>query len=141
MVLRALEVTGSRLMLEDIVDVGSYAVTYKIPERVNVASGDSWEETFDVDRYEQTVSFSTAVIPVTSPFAESYAEFEHSAQAPIQSASMRVYLDGSVVREQPRLYVLRGEKMSLSLGEDPFLQLRLLPQGEFEDKRGVIRRR
>ncbi len=134
-------VTGSRITPEDIADVGSYAVTYNIPGRVNVSSSDDAPDTFDVDRYEQSVSFSTVLIPVTSPLAELEASFEHAAQAPIQEGNVRVYLDGSFVGSQRKLYVRPGEVMSLSLGEDPFLQVRVLPQGEYEQKRGVIRRR
>ncbi|MEM6818929.1 MAG: mucoidy inhibitor MuiA family protein [Pseudomonadota bacterium] len=139
--LQEIVVTGSRITPEDIADVGSYAVTYNIPGRVNVTSSDDAPDTFDVDRYEQAVSFSTVLIPLTSPLAELEASFEHSAQAPIQESTVRVYLDGSFVGSQRKLYVRPGELMSLSLGEDPFLQVRVLPQGEYEQKRGVIRRR
>ncbi|MEL7024993.1 MAG: mucoidy inhibitor MuiA family protein [Pseudomonadota bacterium] len=131
-------VTGSRLVTRD---VGAYGVTYAIPGRVSIEDDADSENNFDIDRYETSITLVTAVAPVTSSLAFLEAQFNHTADAPIQGGDMRAYLDGTFVGERGGQYVRPGEKTSVSLGVDPLLEVRVLPQGDYEDEKGVIRKR
>ncbi|MEL7313226.1 MAG: mucoidy inhibitor MuiA family protein [Pseudomonadota bacterium] len=131
-------VTGSRINRPD---VGAYGVTYRIPGRVSIEDDAASASNFDVDTYETTVDLITTVIPVTSTVAVLDARFKHTAEAPIQGGTVRTYLDGAFVGLRDSYYVRPGEDTRVPLGVDPFVEVRVVPQGDFEDKKGVIRKR
>ncbi|MEM7764774.1 MAG: mucoidy inhibitor MuiA family protein [Pseudomonadota bacterium] len=134
-------VTGSRIAPSNSVEVSDFSVDYSIPGRVTLSSNADNASSFDIDSYDADIKLVTTVIPVSStlPFLE--GKFTHAADAPIQRSRVRVYLDGAFVGVSDKSYVRPGEETSVSLGEDPFVQVRILPQGDFEQKRGVLRRR
>ncbi|MEM1261067.1 MAG: mucoidy inhibitor MuiA family protein [Pseudomonadota bacterium] len=130
-------VTGSRVAAPN---VGSYAVDYTIPGRVNLANNTD-ETTFDLVVYRFDAELVTTVVPLESTDAFLQARFTYNESLPLIGSRMLIYVDGTFAGWSSLRTALPGAEVTIPMGRDRRVELQVRPQAAENDRRGVINRR
>ncbi|MEO0996253.1 MAG: mucoidy inhibitor MuiA family protein [Pseudomonadota bacterium] len=130
-------VTGARAPTR----IGSYAVSYDIPGRVDIANETDEEQTYDLATYRFEPTLVTQVVPRQSNEAFLAARFDYDGQAPLFASDMRVFVDGVYAGMATMPDALPGRELTLPMGQDRRVEVKVVDRGEQRGDRGIISRR
>ncbi len=147
---RAAGVASSPEVLEEVVtmanrreadtSVSNYAVTYRVPGRVDVANESDDEQSFELDRFAYDVDLITKIVPELSGDAFLTARFTHDQSAPLYGDDMVVYVDGVYVGETYMPTALPEAEVTIPAGQDRRVELTVRDQGAQSSEGGFIGR-
>ncbi len=121
--------------------IGSYAVSYDIPGRVDIANETDEEQTYDLATYRFEPALVTQVVPRQSGEAFLAARFDYDGQAPLFESSMRVFVDGVYAGTATMPDALPGRELTLPMGQDRRVEVEVVDRGEQRGNRGIVSRR
>ncbi len=147
-------VTGSRIRSKEMlraapslgrqraaVNISDYAVDYAIPGRVDIANNAAEDLTFALAAFAVESSLLTTVVPIESTEAFLQARFTYTESLPLFASSMRVYVDGVFAGETQMPEALPQSEVTLPMGQDRRIEVRVRPQEDERDRRGMISKR
>lgn len=123
------------------VEVSNYGVTYEIPGRVSVTNDRSDDQSFELDELQTELDFISRVYPGHSSTAFLVGRFTYAGEAPLSASDMAVYLDNTFVGKSFMPGALPQAEITLPLGQDRRLDVRLQDLAGSVGEGGVISRR
>ncbi|MEO1034106.1 MAG: mucoidy inhibitor MuiA family protein [Pseudomonadota bacterium] len=123
------------------INISDFAVDYAIPGLVDIANDADDAQTFELAAYRFDTELLTTVVPVESTEAFLQARFTYTEALPLFASNMRIYVDGTFAGESTMPSALPGNELTLPMGQDRRIEVRVRPQADNNDRRGVINRR
>ena len=120
--------------------VGNYAVSYRVPGRVNLANRTDDEQSFELAEFATTAKLVTQIVPLFSSDAFLTAQFTYTDQLPLYASNMMVYVDQVYVGETYLPTTLTGAEVTLPMGQDRRVDVVVTDQGGSSGESGFIGR-
>jgi uncharacterized protein (TIGR02231 family) len=134
-------VVTAQKRMENIVEVGAFAVNYNIPGKVSVPNKSSDDLSFDLSRDGIDVELVTQVVPRESTEAFLAARFTYQQDLPMYAGDMRVFVDGVYVGISEMPSVLPQAEVTLPMGQDRRVLVSSRSQVGQQGKAGLISKR
>ncbi|XOV83141.1 MAG: mucoidy inhibitor MuiA family protein [bacterium] len=133
-------VTASRGVASPPPEIGSYAVSYRVPGRVNLANRTDDAQSFELAEFATTAELVTQIVPRFSSDAFLTAQFTYTDQLPLYASNMMVYVDQVYVGETYLPTTLTGAEVTLPMGQDRRVDVVVTDQGGSSGESGFIGR-
>lgn len=133
-------VTASRGASGPPPEIGNYAVSYRVPGRVNLANRTDDAQSFELAEFATTARLVTQIVPRFSSDAFLTAQFTYTDQLPLYASNMMVYVDQVYVGETFLPTTLTGAEVTLPMGQDRRVDVVVTDQGGSSAESGFIGR-
>jgi uncharacterized protein (TIGR02231 family) len=121
-------------------EIGNYAVSYRVPGRVNLVNRTDDAQSFELAEFATTAKLVTQIVPRFSSDAFLTAQFTYTDQLPLYASNMMVYVDQVYVGETYLSTTLTGAEVTLPMGQDRRVDVVVTDQGGSSGESGFIGR-
>ena len=125
----------------NLIEVGRYAVTYRVAGRVNVANSQAQNSRFELTQMNFVADLVTRIVPRSSATAFLVAKYQYDGTLPLLAGNLMVYVDQVYVGETWLPRVLPQAEVALPVGQDQRVTFVVRDQGGGKGERGLIGRR
>ncbi|WP_127478679.1 mucoidy inhibitor MuiA family protein [Sulfurivermis fontis] len=108
--------------LEATADVSEFAVSYRVPGKVSVAS-DNARQRFVLGKQDIAVQLAARSAPRLDSRAFLYAEFDYAGEAPLLPGTWRLTRDDTYVGEVEQAALRPGAHLALAFGNDDAVEV------------------
>lgn len=109
--------------------IGNYGVSYPIAGKTTVADKRPDPTIVDLVQFEFDTTLLTQIVPRTSDNAFLVARFKYDQSLPLFASIMKIYVDGDYTGTTEIAAALSGEELSLPMGQDRRVDVRVEDQG------------
>ena len=128
-------------LAEVVPDMTDFTLSYPIPGKTSVLNDADDEQIFKISDLKLDVQLVTQAVPSITTDAFLAARTKYNSQLPLLGGNMRIYVDGTYMGNTHLKTTLPGEEITLPMGPDQRVDVKIADQGGQGGKRGITGKR